>query len=315
MKLTADMLRANATARSYERGESYYHNRHAVGKLVKKGDVYRAEVAGSAFKPYQQTIDLRGTEMVATCTCQYSSGGYCKHIVAVGFAIINEAFTEIEEAYMEVAEVADSDFWEKTFLTTDEKNRNRFLKQLFEKNEDLRRQFNKFTDQNPETLSFENIDEIRDILQKDQLTSISSPIEQKLQSRVAQLNELDAIKILLGIYEACNSETVETDLKKEMWSKAEKIYLNYAKRTVMRTDTAKELISLIFNRWRKYQNQIRSSKNSISFDLSDWQAILAAIAHESVVQQFLAVRLTGYGLTQKDLPDLFARLQKRENKQ
>lgn len=91
MDLTEDWLRKHSTAGSFERGEDYY----AQGRwknVVKEGEVYQAEVIGS--HPYRQVIDLSGSQPELTCTCPYQSGGYCKHLVAVGLAILAGRYQE-----------------------------------------------------------------------------------------------------------------------------------------------------------------------------------------------------------------------------
>ncbi|MEL7534459.1 MAG: hypothetical protein AAFN10_24345, partial [Bacteroidota bacterium] len=66
-----------------ERGQEYFfHNR--ISKIVRQGDRFRAEVAGSSrYVTYLWTQPLSGR-----CTCPYGGEGACKHIIALGMAIL-----------------------------------------------------------------------------------------------------------------------------------------------------------------------------------------------------------------------------------
>ncbi|MFK7924908.1 MAG: SWIM zinc finger domain-containing protein [Bacteroidia bacterium] len=66
-----------------ERGQEYFfHNR--INKIVQQGDRYRAEVAGSTrYITYLWSEPLSGR-----CTCPYGGEGACKHIIALGMAIL-----------------------------------------------------------------------------------------------------------------------------------------------------------------------------------------------------------------------------------
>ena len=81
--VTAETVRALATAKSFARGRRYVAG-GAVSDLVRRGDRLTAEVEGSEFEPYQVAIRLHdGGVADAHCSCPYDWGGYCKHIVAV----------------------------------------------------------------------------------------------------------------------------------------------------------------------------------------------------------------------------------------
>lgn len=86
MDLTEAWLRRHATAGSFERAEAYYQEQR-IERLTREGDVYYAEVRGS--KPYRQVVDLSGAAPEMTCTCPYRSSGHCKHLIAVGLAILD----------------------------------------------------------------------------------------------------------------------------------------------------------------------------------------------------------------------------------
>ncbi|MEM6347688.1 MAG: hypothetical protein AAF927_27620 [Bacteroidota bacterium] len=81
--LDAKALLTMASPLTVERGQEYFfHNR--ISKIVRQGDRYRAEVAGSSrYVTYLWTTPLSGR-----CTCPYGGEGACKHIIALGMAIL-----------------------------------------------------------------------------------------------------------------------------------------------------------------------------------------------------------------------------------
>lgn len=81
--LTEAQVRKLASAQSFERGMSYYHD-GAIVEPVLQGMELRAECAGSEYEPYEisVTLDAKGIAQTS-CTCPYDWGGICKHIVAL----------------------------------------------------------------------------------------------------------------------------------------------------------------------------------------------------------------------------------------
>jgi len=117
MKLTESWLRSQSTPGSFERGQGYYKKGHVV-RIIAFDGFYRGEVQGTEL--YHQTLDFRGAYPNLTCTCPYSSGGYCKHLIAVGLGILDgkyESPTELEISRNTQAEIPDmevvSHWWEE----------------------------------------------------------------------------------------------------------------------------------------------------------------------------------------------------------
>jgi len=94
--VTEAMVRQGAAADSFSRGRQYF-NEGAVVSMARRGDTFRAEVEGSEPMPYRVggVFDAAGVT-AATCSCPYTYGGWCKHIVAALLAYI-DAPEEIEE--------------------------------------------------------------------------------------------------------------------------------------------------------------------------------------------------------------------------
>ena len=88
--ITEDAIREGATAEAYQRGRQYFQ-RDAVGALTLHGRTLTGEVKGSRSRPYRVTCELpisAAGGIMATCTCPYEWGGWCKHVVAVLLAYI-----------------------------------------------------------------------------------------------------------------------------------------------------------------------------------------------------------------------------------
>jgi uncharacterized Zn finger protein len=85
-------IRAGASAQSYSRGVSY-HRDGAVLALAQRDNVITAKVTGSDYDPYDVEIHLGATGAIhsAGCSCPYELGGYCKHIVAVLLAVLENS--------------------------------------------------------------------------------------------------------------------------------------------------------------------------------------------------------------------------------
>ncbi len=84
---TVETLRALANSTSYQRGQGYFRA-GAVRKITQTGPVFTARVMGS--EAYQVRLDLGGRQVDATCSCPYDYDGICKHIVALGLAVIKQ---------------------------------------------------------------------------------------------------------------------------------------------------------------------------------------------------------------------------------
>jgi uncharacterized Zn finger protein len=99
--LSQAMIREHASSETLQRGREYY-NDGAVSALSRRGNVVTAEVEGSDVEPYLVTVTLPPrNEDDATCTCPYEWGGWCKHIVAVLLALLNEPEAVQERATLD----------------------------------------------------------------------------------------------------------------------------------------------------------------------------------------------------------------------
>jgi uncharacterized Zn finger protein len=82
-KLTESMIRASASAQSFQRGQEYYEG-GAISNTAIQGNVLTGECEGTSAPYYSVRVDLdEGGVAAAYCTCPYEFGGYCKHVVAL----------------------------------------------------------------------------------------------------------------------------------------------------------------------------------------------------------------------------------------
>ena len=84
----------NAEPKVLGRGESYYKKGAILSLSQAERGVFRAQVEGSDFEPYDVRVRLENGGDVAACSCDcpYEFDGPCKHLVAVMSAIQNGDF-------------------------------------------------------------------------------------------------------------------------------------------------------------------------------------------------------------------------------
>lgn len=235
--ITKEWLRQTAGNTIFNRGEDIYDLQGM--EVIKNGNVYTAEVWGSDI--YKVTIEETGEGMTSSCNCPYDSSDVCKHVVAVGLKIAEGEFTE-EQTIAIREEASHNGFYENIFLAASEVLKNNFLKQLFEKDHQLRSQFINFLDSHQKPKVAENNDvtnidkiksDIRNILSgidldvedfhetieydyyddsgdqeyewaKSEVMSVLKPYYAKAKSYFHTGKIVEGTKILLGIYEGCH---------------------------------------------------------------------------------------------------------------
>lgn len=95
-KFAEATLRQNSSPQSFERGETYYRN-DAVVALTLRGKILQAEVEGSQAPSYRVRLSFESQSLTeASCTCAYSFGDWCKHIVATLLVCLHQP-QKIEE--------------------------------------------------------------------------------------------------------------------------------------------------------------------------------------------------------------------------
>jgi uncharacterized Zn finger protein len=90
IQLTEAMIRAGAEKESLARGREYYRE-GAVYDTAVSGDTLTAKCRGASAPYYKLRVEFDGAGIHnASCTCAYEYGGYCKHIVSVLLAYMND---------------------------------------------------------------------------------------------------------------------------------------------------------------------------------------------------------------------------------
>jgi len=80
MNVDRKTAKERSTDAVFERGETY-RDEGRIQRLDRFDDLVTARVSGSHL--YDVTVDFGGRSIDTRCTCPYSGGGDCKHIVAV----------------------------------------------------------------------------------------------------------------------------------------------------------------------------------------------------------------------------------------
>jgi uncharacterized Zn finger protein len=82
-KLTESIIRAGASAQSFQRGQDYYEG-GAISNMSRQGNVVSGDCEGTQEPYYRVRVELDEAGIrSAECTCPYEYGGYCKHTVAL----------------------------------------------------------------------------------------------------------------------------------------------------------------------------------------------------------------------------------------
>ncbi|MCK5853524.1 hypothetical protein KAH27_10895 [bacterium] len=155
---TKDEIQQLATSRSYERGYDYYLSGE-VGKIIKRDKLFEGVVNGS--RKYNVSLDISNNELNFNCNCPYDFDGICKHKVAIAFEIIEGNYTEKKT---EKQRNITGEEFDKIFSGTNNDKVLSFLKQLLDKNNNLKHQFIEFTkdiSQKEDSITPESIDDIK----------------------------------------------------------------------------------------------------------------------------------------------------------
>lgn len=102
-EFTINTLRELANTTSFKRGQGYYRD-GAVSKLKGSGGVVTARVLGS--ENYRVELDLNGRRLKTSCSCPYDYDGVCKHVVAVGLALLDQPALLAAAAPVQPADLA-----------------------------------------------------------------------------------------------------------------------------------------------------------------------------------------------------------------
>ncbi|AMR28956.1 hypothetical protein A0257_18855 [Hymenobacter psoromatis] len=85
---TIDDLESLVPRKIFDRGEAYYLEYDAVGRIKQKGNVFKAKVEGTETYRVELTVNLSGPPTI-WCDCPYDYGDVCKHGIALGLAVLD----------------------------------------------------------------------------------------------------------------------------------------------------------------------------------------------------------------------------------
>jgi uncharacterized Zn finger protein len=81
--ITEASIRARTSEQSFSRGQEYYEGGFVL-RLERREETLRGQVEGSSYGAYDVIVQLDADGvLLASCSCPYDWGGWCKHIVAV----------------------------------------------------------------------------------------------------------------------------------------------------------------------------------------------------------------------------------------
>ena len=85
-ELTLERIETQTTSSNLERGKSYFYSGQVNDFKITNDRFIQAIVNGS--KNYRVFLEINDNSYKAYCNCPYDSKGYCKHQVAVKFALM-----------------------------------------------------------------------------------------------------------------------------------------------------------------------------------------------------------------------------------
>lgn len=139
--LTKILLQQLANASSYSKGESLFHNGY-VRRVKRSDNTFTGKVEGSEL--YEVSLTIGGVQPEFDCDCPYNFEGICKHSVGFGLAVIDQFGPSIEPIPTTAAPDATPVDLNALWRQTDTDQKLAFLRQLLDKQPDLRAQFSQF---------------------------------------------------------------------------------------------------------------------------------------------------------------------------
>lgn len=142
---TLDDIRDLSDAKVFVKGENYFES-GAVGKIIRRGDIFEGKVAGT--QKYNVRLEIKGDLPEIRCSCPYEFGGICKHAVAFAIAVLNGEYQESKGIQEAIDEYTTEEFV-SSFSHTENAIKVEFLRQLLLKDPLLQSQFMKFKENTP----------------------------------------------------------------------------------------------------------------------------------------------------------------------
>ena len=231
LSFTIDDIEEMATNSSFERGEELFIDGD-VQEITKTKNRFDAIVYGS--QPYKVYLIEGADELNLNCSCLYRYEGICKHLVAFALKIVAGNFKEIKQNMKST--LSEKEF-KSIYSRIEPKKKLLFLRQLLDRDNDLRHQFIAFSEDKTEkldTIVGEKIEEVKSEINEilsnidldnlryeydnydygyresweveydtaiDEIKQEMNPYIDSINNYIRKGNLLDAFRILLGVYE------------------------------------------------------------------------------------------------------------------
>ncbi len=330
---TINDIEEMATNSSFERGEDIFIAKD-VQNITKIGNRFEAIVYGS--RQYEVCLINNKDKLHLDCNCPYSFGGICKHLVAFALKILAGDYQEIEQ---EILPALSDNKFQNEYLKITSKKKLFFLKQLLDRDDDLKQQFIAFSKDKTEKLDNilgEKLDDIkleinsklsnidfdnlqynyddhsygyRDYWEVEYDTAIDEikikidPYINSVTNYIKKGNLLDAIRILLGLYEGVqnlpdlDSENCIFDGEynndvRTILNESIRDISNMINNIVISDKAILEVLTLIFERISFYSNQKPPNEENINYSMDEFELLFQSLTINSEIAIFLHKELT-----------------------
>ncbi|MCD4793824.1 MAG: hypothetical protein K8R54_11350 [Bacteroidales bacterium] len=336
ISFSIDDIEQLATGSSFERGEDYFHSGN-VRDVVKTGNRFEGIVYGT--QKYKVYLIDENDELNLNCNCPYDYGGICKHLVAFALTIIAGNYQE-SDVQAEPA-LSEKDF-KSIYSKIASKKKLHFLKQLLDRDNYLKLQFIAFSKEKNENLDniigekledvkFEinaklsniDFDDLRydydtgygygDYYDNmydtavDEIKNAFEPYINSIHSYIKKGNLLDAVRIMLGLYEGAqnlpeldNEDYVfDGEYNSSVQSIIDEYFNDFSSAicNIVKSDKAViEVLSLIFKRIALYNNQDVSEEDEIICHIKDFEKLFHSLILNKETADFLYYKLQEFNL-------------------
>lgn len=317
---------------SFSKGENYYES-GCIKEITRMGNRFEGTILGSHL--YKVILDLENGNLNFQCSCPYDYGGLCKHEIAFALAILNGEYSEkIEE---NPGSLTEKEEFNKCFKNNDKEKKIRFLKQLLDKDSDLQNQFISFIKSKSEDLdkiTGVNIDKIKEDTYEqlaeidfdsivedhdpyydryyddegyidtanDEISSVFEPYKNEAIEYVKKGNLLDAVRIMLGLYEGTQNlpeledneyevfyesyDSVAFDLLKESFREI----ILCIEQIVIADELVYKTLDLFLQRCKEVEIKYFDKDEQVIYNLKDFEKFfLSILTNKNIAEYFYEI--------------------------
>ncbi len=317
---------------SFSRGKDYYENGYIKGITCTENS-FEGTVLGSQL--YKVKLDLENGVLNFHCSCPYDHGGLCKHEISLALAILNDEYNEKIENMK--TSLTDKEEFNRCYLNTDKEKKISFLKHLLDKDSDLQNQFISFIKSKSEDLDKiigVNIDEIKEDTYEqlaeidfdsivedhdpyndgyyddegyidtanDEISSVFDPYKNEAIEYVKKGNLLDAVRIMLGLYEGTqNLPELEDNEYEVFYESYDSVAFDLLKETfreiilcieqiVIADELVFKALDLFFQRCKEVEIKYFDQEEQVIYNLRDFEKFfLSIIKNKNIAEYFYEI--------------------------